>query len=63
MLQKPVQKCAHQMLHPVLVTPEACEAHGAAEFPGLGLLLAGDEESALEVRLCFCTRYNFKRTA
>jgi hypothetical protein len=63
MLQNPYRNAAHQMLHLVLVTPEACEAHGGAEFPGLGLLLAADEESALEVRLCFCTRYNFKRTA
>jgi hypothetical protein len=28
--------------HLALVAPETCEAHGGAEFPGLGLLLAGD---------------------
>jgi hypothetical protein len=37
--------------HLALVAPEACEAHGGAEFPGLGLLLTG--ESALEIRVPF----------
>jgi hypothetical protein len=36
-----------------LVAPEACEAHGGAEFPRFGLLLAGDCEGALEVRFRF----------
>ena len=31
--------------HLALVTQEAREAHGGAEFPGFGLLLAGDVES------------------
>src|SRR5262249_7545938 len=28
--------------HLALVAPEACEAHGSAEFPGFGLLMASD---------------------
>jgi hypothetical protein len=36
--------------HLALVAPEAGEAHGGAEFPGLGLLLTGAQEGALEVR-------------
>src|SRR5262249_3865159 len=39
--------------HLALVTPEACEAHGGAEFPGFGLLLACNGERTLEVRLRF----------
>ena len=34
--------------HLVLVAPEAREANGGAEFPGLGLLLAGDSQGALQ---------------
>jgi hypothetical protein len=40
-----------RLLHLALVAPEACEAHGGAEFLGFGLLLAGDGERALETRL------------
>jgi hypothetical protein len=32
-----------------LVAPEARETHCGAEFPGLGLLLTGDGEGALEI--------------
>jgi len=35
-----------------LIAPEACEAHGGAEFPRFGLLLAGDGEGTSEIRLC-----------
>ena len=42
-----------RLLHLALVTPETREAHGGAEFPGFGLLFAGDRESALEMRFCF----------
>ena len=42
-----------RLLHLALVAPEACEAHGGAEFPGFGLLLAGDYKRALEVRFRF----------
>ena len=42
-----------RLLHLALVTPEASEAHGGAQFPGFGLLLAGHCESTLEVRFCF----------
>ena len=42
-----------RLLRLTLVTPEAREAHGGAEFPGFGLLLTGDGEGALEVRFCF----------
>ena len=33
-----------RLLHLALVAPEACEAHGGAEFPGFGLLLPCDGE-------------------
>ena len=36
-----------------LVAPETREAHGCAEFPGLGLLLARNRQSALEIGFCF----------
>ena len=42
-----------RLLHLALVAPEAREAHGGAEFPGFGLLLAGDRERALEIRFRF----------
>jgi hypothetical protein len=43
--------------HLALVTPEAPEAQGGAEFPGLRSLLVGDCECALEVRFSFrCIR-------
>ena len=42
-----------RLLHLALVAPEAREAHGGAEFPGFGLLLAGDGERALEIRFRF----------
>jgi hypothetical protein len=38
-----------RLLHLALRAPEACEAHGGAEFPGFGLLLTSDCESALEM--------------
>jgi hypothetical protein len=38
-------------LHLALVAPEACEAHGGAELPGFGLLLARDLQCTLEIRL------------
>ena len=41
------------LLRLTLVTPEARKAHCGAEFPGLGLLLAGEGESALEIRFRF----------
>jgi hypothetical protein len=41
------------LLHLALVAPEACEAHGGAEFPGLGLLLARDSECAIKILFCF----------
>jgi hypothetical protein len=41
-----------RLLHLALVAPEAREAHCGAEFPGLGLLLAGDGEGTSEIRLC-----------
>jgi hypothetical protein len=37
------------LLRLALVAPEACEAHGGAEFPGLGLLFARNGKSALEI--------------
>ena len=40
-----------RLLHLALVAPEACEAHGGAEFPGFCLLLARDRERALEIGL------------
>src|SRR6516164_9754283 len=43
-----------RFLHLALVAPEACEAQGSAEFPGLCLLLTGDRERTLEVSFCFC---------
>jgi hypothetical protein len=33
-----------RLLHLALVAPEACKAHGGAEFPGFGLLLARNGE-------------------
>ena len=42
-----------RLLHLALVAPEASEAHCGAEFPGFGLLLARDCESALEKGLRF----------
>jgi hypothetical protein len=49
------------LLHLALVAPEACEAHGGAEFPGFRLLLAGDRESALEIGFRFrSTRHPFR---
>jgi hypothetical protein len=41
----------NRLLHLALVAPEAREAHGGAEFPGLGLLLAGYSECASEFDL------------
>ena len=38
-----------RLLHLALVAPEAREAHGGAEFPRLGLLLACESECALEI--------------
>src|SRR5262249_53283864 len=42
-----------RLLHLALVAPEPCEAHGGAEFPRLGLLLASDRERTFKVRLRF----------
>jgi hypothetical protein len=39
------------LLRLALIAPEACEAHGGAEFPGFCLLSASGGECALEV--CF----------
>jgi hypothetical protein len=36
-----------RLLQPTLIAPEACEAHGSAEFPGFGLLLMRDSEPIL----------------
>ena len=36
-----------RLLQLALVAPEACEAHGGAEFPGFGLLLARGGERAV----------------
>ena len=36
-----------------LVAPEACEAHGGAEFPGLCLLLTSDCECAVKIPFSF----------
>jgi hypothetical protein len=44
-----------RVLHLALRAPEACEAYGGAEFPGFGLLVAGDRQCALET--CLCSRY------
>jgi hypothetical protein len=44
-LRKPPVNRSQQfacLLHLALVAPEACHAHGRAEFPGFGLLLACD---------------------
>ena len=38
-----------RLLHLTLVAPAACEAHGGAEFPRFGLLLAGDGERSAEI--------------
>ena len=42
-----------RLLHLALVAPEACEAHGGAEFPGFGLLLASNCERVLEIGFRF----------
>jgi hypothetical protein len=39
-----------RLLHLALATPEACEAHGDAEFPGFGLLLARSCKRMVEKR-------------
>jgi hypothetical protein len=41
------------LLHLALVAPEACEAHGGAEFPGLCLLRARYREGTLEISFRF----------
>src|SRR5262245_47947291 len=46
------QQFAHLLLL-ALVAPEAREAHGGAELPGLGLLLASDGECMLKIGFCF----------
>jgi hypothetical protein len=38
-----------RLLHLALRAPEACEAHGSAEFPGFSLLLTSDRECMLEI--------------
>src|SRR5262245_46795514 len=38
-----------RLMHPALVAPEAREAHGGAEFPGLGLLFASDSKGKGEM--------------
>ena len=43
------------LLRLALVAPEPREAHGGAEFPGLGLLLAGDYECAFKILLRLST--------
>src|SRR5262249_55529467 len=45
-----------RLLHLALVAPEAREACGGAEFPGFGLLLAGNGERTLEIELT-CPRH------
>ena len=42
-----------RLLYFALVAPEACEAHGGAEFPGFRLLLTCNGECALEIRFRF----------
>ena len=42
-----------RLLRLALVTPEACEADGGAEFPGFGLLLAGNRKRPLEIGFGF----------
>ena len=42
-----------RLLHLALVAPEPRDAHCGAEFPGLGLLVTRDCESALEIDLRF----------
>ena len=42
-----------RLLHLALVAPEACEAHGGAEFPGFCLLLTSDSERALKISFSF----------
>jgi hypothetical protein len=46
-----------------LVTPEAREAHGGAQFPGFCLLLTGHGERSIKIALRFhCIRlHRFKR--
>src|SRR5262249_58560109 len=42
-----------------LLLPQPCEAHGGTEFPGLGLLAAGNVETLLEAgfrRCLWCPR-------
>ncbi len=41
------------LLQLALVAPEAGEAHCGAEFPGFGLLLAGDPKRTLEISFPF----------
>jgi hypothetical protein len=36
-----------------LIAPEPRHAHCCAEFPGLCLLLTGNNECAVEIRFCF----------
>ena len=42
-----------RLLHLALVAPKACEAHGGAEFPGLGSLLASDRLRTIKICSCF----------
>ncbi len=42
-----------RLVHLALFAPEAREAHGGAKFPGFRLLLAGDGERMIEIRLRF----------
>src|ERR1700731_974605 len=42
-----------RLLHLALVAPEACEAHGGAEFPGFCLLLTRDSKCAIKMLFCF----------
>src|SRR5262249_36126530 len=49
--------------HLALVAPEACEAHGGAEFPGFGLLVASDGEGAPSPKFSPAFRYAVIRAA
>ena len=53
--EPPVQRSQQfaRLLQLALVAPEACEAHGGAEFPGFGLLLASDSKCAIKMLFCF----------
>jgi hypothetical protein len=44
------------LLHLALIAPEVCEAHGGAEFPWFGLLLAGDWEVRSAVHEISCVQ-------